>query len=60
MKIGPIDILLKKNFTSPKKFYFISGNEITLIQKIKAVIIEEYQKLQFVFLLAHAKQKKKV
>ncbi len=45
MKIGPIDILLKKNFTSTKKFYFISGNEITLIQKIKAVIIEEYQKL---------------
>ena len=44
MKIEPVDLLLKKDFTpSEKKFYFISGNEITLIQKIKAIIIEKYQ-----------------
>ena len=43
MKIDPIDLLLKKDFTpSKKKFYFISGNEVTLIQKIKAIIIEKY------------------
>ena len=44
MKIDPIDLLLKKDFTpSKKKFYFISGNEVTLIQKIKHIIIEKYQ-----------------
>ncbi len=44
MKIEPIDLLLKKDFTpSKKKFYFISGNEVTLIQKIKTIIIEKYQ-----------------
>ena len=43
MKIDPIDLLLKKDFTpSKKKFYFISGNEVTLIQKIKSIIIEKY------------------
>tara|TARA_Y100001935_G_scaffold240030_1_gene228222 strand:- start:1199 stop:2140 length:942 start_codon:yes stop_codon:yes gene_type:complete len=44
MKIEPIDLLLKKDFIpSKKKFYFISGNEVTLIQKIKTIIIEKYQ-----------------
>ena len=44
MKIDPIDLLLKKDFNpSKKKFYFISGNEVTLIQKIKFIIIEKYQ-----------------
>ena len=44
MKIDPIDLLLEKNFNpSRKKFYFISGNEVTLIQKIKSIIIERYQ-----------------
>ena len=43
MKIDSIDLLLKKDFTpSKKKFYFISGNEVTLIQKIKTIIIEKY------------------
>ena len=46
MKIDPINLLLKSDFTpSKKKFYFISGNEVTLIQKIKAIIIEKYQEL---------------
>lgn len=45
MKIDPVTILLKKDFNPPIKFFFISGNEISLIQKIKTVIIEKYQKL---------------
>ena len=44
MKIDPISILLNENFTIDKKAYFISGNEKTLIQKIKTKIIEKYQK----------------
>ncbi len=44
MKIDPINILLNENFRIDKKIYFISGNEKTLMQKIKATIIEKYQK----------------
>ena len=44
MKIDPISILLNENFRIDKKAYFISGNEKTLMQKIKAKIIEKYQK----------------
>ncbi len=44
MKISPLNILFDKGFSSDKKIYFISGNEITLMQKIKSVIIEEYNK----------------
>ena len=44
MKIDPVSILLDENFTIDKKAYFISGNEKTLIQKIKAKIVEKYQK----------------
>ena len=36
MKIDPINILLNKAFTPDKKFYFISGNEKTLMEKIKS------------------------
>ena len=43
MKIDPISILLNENFRIDKKAYFISGNEKTLIQKIKTKIIENYQ-----------------
>ena len=35
MKIDPISILLNENFKIDKKFYFISGNEKTLMEKIK-------------------------
>ena len=31
MKISPLEILLNHNFDFNKKFYFISGNEKTLI-----------------------------
>ena len=44
MKIDPVSFLLDENFTIDKKAYFISGNEKTLIQKIKAKIVEKYQK----------------
>tara|TARA_B100000925_G_scaffold289741_1_gene273320 strand:+ start:569 stop:1507 length:939 start_codon:yes stop_codon:yes gene_type:complete len=45
MKIDPISILLNKDFRIDKKIYFISGNEKTLMQKIKTVIIEKYQQV---------------
>ena len=44
MKINPINILLNKAFILDKKFYFISGNEKTLMEKIKSKIIEKVQK----------------
>ena len=44
MRAEPISILLNENFRIDKKIYFISGNEKTLMQKIKATIIEKYQK----------------
>ena len=44
MKIDPISILLNENFRIDKRIYFISGNEKTLMQKIKVTIIEKYQK----------------
>ncbi|MDC2992584.1 hypothetical protein OAZ07_00300 [Pelagibacteraceae bacterium] len=43
MKLGPLNILLSKNFNPDKKFYFISGNEITLMEKVKSKIIKKYQ-----------------
>jgi len=45
MKIDPISILLNKDFRIDKKIYFISGNEKTLMQKIKTAIIEKYQQV---------------
>tara|TARA_B100000575_G_C23119514_1_gene647656 strand:+ start:1126 stop:2064 length:939 start_codon:yes stop_codon:yes gene_type:complete len=43
MKIDPLSILLNKDFILNKKFYFISGNELSFIQHIKTVIIEKFQ-----------------
>ena len=43
MKIDPLNILLNKDFKTNKKFYFVSGNEVTLIQKIVEEIINSYQ-----------------
>ena len=39
MKIDPLSIILKTDFKIDKKFYFISGNETTLIQKINTKIV---------------------
>ncbi len=46
MKINPIDILLNNDFFPNKKFYFISGNEVTLIEKIRSRIIEKHKELE--------------
>ena len=43
MKISPLNILLNNTFKTDKKFYFISGNEKTLMEKIKSKIIEKFQ-----------------
>ena len=43
MKIDPLDILLKSDFELTKKFFFISGNEITLMEKISRVVFEKYR-----------------
>ncbi len=44
MKINPIGILLNRNFVPDKKLYFISGNEKTLMEKIKSIIIKNLQR----------------
>ena len=44
MKINPVSLLLDNTFKPNAKFYFISGNEITLMDKIKSNIIESIQK----------------
>ncbi len=44
MKISPLSILLDDDFVPNKNFYYISGNESTLIEKISAKILEFYQK----------------
>ena len=44
MKVDPINILLNENFNLNNKFYFISGNEVSLIEKVYKTIIERYQK----------------
>ena len=44
MRLDPLVFLLDKNLKLNKKFYFISGNESTLIQKIKRKIVEGYKK----------------
>ena len=43
MKLDPINILLNKEFNYNKRFYFISGNEVSLIEKVCDSIIEKYQ-----------------
>ncbi len=44
MKLDPVAILLNKNFIPNKKFYFIGGNETTLMEKTYAIIVEKFQK----------------
>ena len=44
MKINPVSLLLDNTFKPNAKFYFISGNEITLMEKIKSNIIEMVKK----------------
>ena len=44
MKIDSLNILLNKKPALNKKFYFISGNEKTLMEKIKTIIVEGFKK----------------
>ena len=44
MKVDPLNILLNENPNLSQKFYFISGNEVSLIEKICSSLIEKYQK----------------
>lgn len=44
MRLDPSAILLNNEFLLNKKFYFISGNESTLIEKVCDSIIKRYQK----------------
>ena len=44
MKISPLDFLLETELKMNKKFYYISGNEITLMEKIYNSILEKYKK----------------
>ena len=50
MKNDPINFILNKDFKLNKKIYFISGNEITLMEKIREKIITNYQKNENVLL----------
>jgi len=43
MKINSLNVLIKQTFFLDKKFYFISGNEKTLMEKIKSIIVEGYK-----------------
>ena len=49
MKQEPLSFILDKSLEFNKKFYFISGNEKTLIDKVKKKIIENYQKSENIF-----------
>ena len=43
MRVNPLNIILNKAFSTDKKLYFISGNEMTFMEKIKLKIIENFQ-----------------
>ncbi len=44
MKINSLNILINQTAVLNKKFYFISGNEKTLMEKIKMIIVEGFKK----------------
>ena len=44
MKINSLNILINQSSVLKKKFYFISGNEKTLMEKIKTIIVEGFKK----------------
>ena len=43
MKVNPIKFIIDKKLDFKKVFYFVTGNEITLMDKIKSSIIEIYK-----------------
>ena len=46
MKIDPLNFILNKNTEINKKFILISGNEITLMNKVKDIISNNILKEQ--------------
>ena len=44
MKIDPVDFILDCENKLNKQFYFVAGNEHTLINKIKDVVVNNYKK----------------
>ena len=45
MKVDPLNIVLNKNFRIDNNIYFITGNEITLIEKIKKTLVNKYKEV---------------
>ncbi len=45
MKAEPLKLILDESYAINKTFYFISGNEITLMNKIKDLIIKKLKKI---------------
>ena len=43
MKINSLNILINQDSVLNKRFYFISGNEKTLMEKIKTIIVEGFK-----------------
>ena len=46
MRLDPLSVVLTENFIPDKKFYFISGNEVTLMEKVKNNIVDGYLKIK--------------
>tara|TARA_B100001057_G_scaffold449015_1_gene489841 strand:- start:1141 stop:2079 length:939 start_codon:yes stop_codon:yes gene_type:complete len=44
MRLDPLTVILNQDFKPDKKFYFISGNEKSFMEKIKVRITEKYKK----------------
>tara|TARA_B100000575_G_scaffold151911_1_gene121241 strand:+ start:1699 stop:2637 length:939 start_codon:yes stop_codon:yes gene_type:complete len=51
MRLDPLVIILDQDFKLEKKFYFISGNEKTFIERIKTRIIDKYKRENSVSIL---------
>ncbi len=45
MKVDPINLILDDKYTLDKNLYLISGNEITLMNKVKDLIVKKLKKL---------------
>ena len=46
MRFDPLNIVLNTKIKLEKKFYFISGNEISLIEKVKSTVVNNYKSKQ--------------
>ena len=44
MRADPLNVILEEKISLDKKFYLISGNEVTLIEKILNLLIKKLKK----------------